>query len=181
MAGMSEAEIVHVERARYYMILAKWGIPDSILLKEDYLTEEEWNIMRRHPIYAYEMLSPIEYLRPALDIPYCHHERWDGTGYPRGIRGEEIPLAAQLFSIVDVWDALRSDRPYRRRWSDEQVLEYLRSQSGDHFDPRAVELFLQAVEEMAGEALYLMGIYPPRPDPKPVSISCKKIGLLNRS
>jgi putative nucleotidyltransferase with HDIG domain len=151
MAGMSEAEIVHVERGALLHDIGKMGIPDAILLKEDYLTDEEWNIMRRHPQYAYEMLSPIDYLRPALDIPYCHHERWDGTGYPRGIRGEEIPLAARLFSIVDVWDALRSDRPYRRRWTDEQVLEYIRSQSATHFDPQAVKLFLQVVEEMARE------------------------------
>jgi response regulator RpfG family c-di-GMP phosphodiesterase len=88
------------------------------------------------------MLQSIAYLHPALDIPYCHHERWDGTGYPRGLKGNQIPLAARLFAIVDVWDALRSDRPYRSRWPDEKIIEYIRSQSGKHFDPKVVEMFL---------------------------------------
>jgi HD-GYP domain-containing protein (c-di-GMP phosphodiesterase class II) len=101
--------------------------------------------MRKHPIYAYEMLFPIDYLRPALDIPYCHHERWDGSGYPRGLKGEEIPLAARLFAVVDVWDALCSDRPYRKGWSEDKVREYIRSQAGTHFDPQAVDLFLRYV------------------------------------
>jgi len=151
MAGMTEAEIVHVKRGALLHDIGKMGIPDAILLKEDYLTTEEWDIMRKHPAYAYEMLYPIEYLRPALDIPYCHHERWDGTGYPRGLRGEEIPLVARLFAVVDVWDALRSDRPYRMSWSEEQVREYIRSQSGTHFDPQAVELFFQILDEMITE------------------------------
>jgi response regulator RpfG family c-di-GMP phosphodiesterase len=98
--------------------------------------------MRRHPEYAYEMLQPIAYLRRALDIPYCHHEKWDGTGYPRGLRGQAIPLAARLFAVVDVWDALRSDRPYRAAWPDEQVREHIRTLAGRHFDPKAVEAFL---------------------------------------
>lgn len=147
MAGMPESEIVHLRRGALLHDIGKMGIPDAILLKADYLTQEEWEIMRMHPTYSYEMLSPIEYLRPALDIPYCHHERWDGTGYPRGLRGEEIPLAARLFAVVDVWDALRTDRPYRKGWSEEQVREYIRSQSGTHFDPHAVELFFSAVDE----------------------------------
>jgi putative two-component system response regulator len=127
--------------------IGKMGIPDAVLLKEDHLTDEEWNVMRKHPTYAYEMLFPIEYLRPALDIPYCHHERWDGTGYPRGLRGEEIPLAARLFAVVDVWDALRSDRPYRQGWPEEKVREHILSRSGTHFDPQAVELFLRVVDD----------------------------------
>ncbi len=148
MAGMTEAEIMHVKRGALLHDIGKMGIPDVILLKDDYLTSEEWDIMHKHPIYAYEMLFPIEYLRPALDIPYCHHERWDGTGYPRGLKGEEIPLAARLFAVVDVWDALCSDRPYRKGWSAEKVLDYIRSQSGTHFDPQVVELFLNAVTEV---------------------------------
>ena len=99
--------------------------------------------MRRHPALAYEMLLPIAYLRPALAIPYCHHEKWDGTGYPRGLRGESIPRAARIFAVVDVWDALRSARPYRPAWSEEQVLDHIRALSGTHFDAQAAEAFLQ--------------------------------------
>jgi HD-GYP domain-containing protein (c-di-GMP phosphodiesterase class II) len=121
------------------------GIPDGILLKPGKLTDEEWVVMRKHPVYAYEMLSPIQYLLPALDIPYCHHERWDGAGYPRGLRGEQIPLAARVFAVVDVWDALRSDRPYRPAWPDEKTREHIRSLSGSHFDPEVVKVFLALV------------------------------------
>jgi HD-GYP domain-containing protein (c-di-GMP phosphodiesterase class II) len=103
--------------------------------------------MRQHPIYAYEMLSPITYLHPALDIPYCHHEKWDGSGYPRGLKGEEIPLAARIFAIVDVLDALTSDRPYRKAWSYQKALDYIREQVGKHFDPQVVEVFLKLIEE----------------------------------
>jgi HD-GYP domain-containing protein (c-di-GMP phosphodiesterase class II) len=145
MAGMSEMEIMHVKHGALLHDIGKMGIPDSILLKDDMLTNEQCGIMRKHPEYAYEMLFPIEYLRPALDIPYCHHEKWDGTGYPRGLKGEEIPLAARLFAVVDVWDALCSDRPYRKGWSEEKVREYIRLQAGTHFDPQAVDLFLRYV------------------------------------
>ena len=100
-------------------------------------------IMRKHPIYAYEMLSTIPFLRKALDIPYCHHEKWDGSGYPRGLKGEEIPLSARIFAIVDVWDALLSDRPYRKAWTQEKTLEYIKSESGSHFDPMVVDAFMQ--------------------------------------
>jgi putative two-component system response regulator len=99
--------------------------------------------MRRHPVYAYELLSPITFLHPALDIPYCHHEKWDGTGYPRNLRGEQIPQAARMFAVVDVWDALTSDRPYRPAWTREKALEFIREQSGQHFDPAVVQAFLQ--------------------------------------
>ncbi len=105
--------------------------------------------MHRHPIYAYEMLMPIRYLQPALDIPYCHHEKWDGTGYPRGLKGEEIPFAARVFAVIDVWDALLSDRPYRRAWSADQAREYIRSQAGTHFDPRVVDAFLTMIDSDA--------------------------------
>lgn len=103
--------------------------------------------MRKHPQFAYEMLSPIEYLRPALDIPYSHHEKWDGSGYPRGLQGEEIPLSARLFAIADVWDAVTSDRHYRRAWTEEQAVAYIREQSGRHFDPMVVDLFFKVIEE----------------------------------
>jgi HD-GYP domain-containing protein (c-di-GMP phosphodiesterase class II) len=119
------------------------GIPDHILLKPGPLTDEEWAVMRLHPGYAYQMLAPVTYLRPALDIPYCHHEKWDGTGYPRGLKGEQIPLAARIFAVADVWDALCSDRPYRPGWPEEKVRAHIREQAGKHFDPRVVEVFLE--------------------------------------
>jgi putative nucleotidyltransferase with HDIG domain len=153
LAGMSDSDILHVRHGALLHDIGKMGIPDAILLKEDYLSNEEWEIMRQHPVYAYEMLSPIEYLRPAIDIPYCHHEKWDGTGYPRNLEGEQIPLAARLFAVVDVWDALRSDRPYRRGWGEKQAREYIRSQAGSHFDPYAVDLFMQVLEELDRENL----------------------------
>ncbi len=151
MAGMTEAELVHVKRGALLHDIGKMGVPDSILLKPDKLTEEEWAIMRQHPQYAFEMLAPIAYLRPALDIPYCHHEKWDGSGYPRGFKGEQIPMAARLFAVVDVWDALRSDRPYRQGWPEEKVVEHIRAQAGTHFDPKAVELFFQVIGEKTEE------------------------------
>jgi PAS domain S-box-containing protein len=145
--GVPEPEIVHLRRGAILHDIGKIAVPDHILLKPEPLTEEEWAVMRRHPEYAYELLSPIEYLRPALEIPYCHHERWDGSGYPRGLRGEEIPLGARIFAVVDVYDALTSDRPYRRAWSHEQAVAYLREQAGKQFDPKVVETFLQVLEE----------------------------------
>ncbi|MBI3359570.1 MAG: GAF domain-containing protein, partial [Chloroflexi bacterium] len=141
--GLSQAELVHIRRGALLHDIGKMGVPDGILLKAGALTDQEWAVMRRHPVYAYEMLSPIAYLRPALDIPYCHHEKWDGTGYPRGLKGDQIPLAALIFAVVDVWDALRSDRPYRVAWPEEKVREHIRQQSGTHFDPKVVEKFLQ--------------------------------------
>ena len=145
-AGMREEEMIHVRRGVLLHDIGKLGVPDDILLKPGALTDEEWTIMRQHPVYAYELISPIEFLRQALDIPYCHHEKWDGTGYPRGLKGEQIPLAARLFTVVDVWDALSSDRPYRRRWSKEKVMDYIRSLSGTYFDPHAVELFFEVFD-----------------------------------
>lgn len=144
--GVEGEALEHIRRGALLHDVGKMGIPDSILLKPGPLTDEEWELMRRHPIYAYEWLSGIAYLRPALDIPYCHHERWDGSGYPRGLRGEEIPLAARIFSVVDVWDALRSHRPYRTPWPEERIREYLLSLSGIHFDPKVVEVFLTIME-----------------------------------
>jgi putative nucleotidyltransferase with HDIG domain len=141
--GVSDAEMVHVRRGALLHDIGKMGIPDSILFKPGPLTAKEWEIMRRHPVIAYELLLPIPFLRPALDIPYCHHEKWNGMGYPRGLKREEIPLAARIFALVDIWDALRSNRPYRSAWSEEKALEYLRSMSGTHFDPRVVQRFLE--------------------------------------
>ncbi|HEY9151254.1 MAG TPA: PAS domain S-box protein [Anaerolineales bacterium] len=141
--GIPEADMIHIHRGALLHDIGKMGIPDRILLKPDQLTDEEWILMRQHPLYAYELISPITYLRPALDIPYCHHEKWDGTGYPRGLKGEQIPLAARIFAIVDVWDALTSDRPYRKAWRKEDAVKYIREQSGKHFDPVVVEIFLK--------------------------------------
>jgi HD-GYP domain-containing protein (c-di-GMP phosphodiesterase class II) len=140
--GFSEQEKVHIRRGALLHDIGKLGVPDHILLKAGKLTEDEWASMRRHPTSAFEMLSPISYLRLALDIPYCHHEKWDGTGYPRGLKGEQIPLAARIFAVADVWDALTSDRPYRPAWTEEKTLEYIREQSGQHFDPNVVAVFL---------------------------------------
>jgi len=123
--------------------IGKIGVPDAVVLKPGPLTEAEWELMRRHPQYAYNMLSPIGYLSEALNIPYCHHEKWDGTGYPRGLKGEEIPLAARLFSVVDVWDALTSDRPYRQAWTHEKAKLYIQEQAGTQFEPKIVEAFLR--------------------------------------
>ncbi|RMH23843.1 MAG: HD domain-containing protein, partial [Candidatus Hydrogenedentota bacterium] len=113
------------------------------------LTPEEWEIMRKHPQYAMDMLGEIEFLRPALEIPYCHHEKWDGSGYPRGLKGEEIPLSARLFAVVDVWDALASDRPYRAAWPHDRIVEYICEQSGKHFDPKVVEVFLEMIKKLS--------------------------------
>ncbi|MCX6027107.1 MAG: PAS domain S-box protein, partial [Chloroflexi bacterium] len=144
-AGLSEEELVHVRRGALLHDMGKLGVPDNILLKPGELTEAEWVIMRKHPAFAYEMLSPITYLHRALDIPYCHHEKWDGSGYPRGLKGEQIPKAARIFALVDVFDALRSDRPYRPAWPLAKAVDHIRSLSGSHFDPDLVEPFLADV------------------------------------
>ena len=145
--GVSEKERIHIRRGALLHDIGKMGIPDRILLKPDVLTGEEWEIMRQHPVYAYNLLSQIAHLHPALDIPYCHHERWDGSGYPRGLKAEAIPLAARIFAVADVWDALCSDRPYRPAWTREQARSYIKSLSGVHFDSRVVEAFLLVIQE----------------------------------
>jgi HD-GYP domain-containing protein (c-di-GMP phosphodiesterase class II) len=147
MSGIHEDDILHIRRGSLLHDMGKLGIPDSILHKPGPLTEEEWVLMRKHPTFAYEMLAPIDYLKKAIDIPYCHHERWDGSGYPRGLKGEQIPLAARIFAVVDVYDALTSDRPYRPAWSVKRTLDYIRDESGKHFDPQVVELFFRLMEE----------------------------------
>jgi putative nucleotidyltransferase with HDIG domain len=145
--GISDAELVNMRRGALLHDIGKIGIPDNILLKPDTLTAEEKEIMHKHPMFAYEMLSPIAFLRPALDIPYCHHEKWDGTGYPRGLKGEQIPLSARVFAIVDVWDALRSDRPYRKAWQEGKIMEYLKDQTGKHFDSKVAAVFFKFLKE----------------------------------
>jgi PAS domain S-box-containing protein len=144
MMGLGNGELVHIRRGALLHDIGKMGIPDAILLKPGPLTEDEWAVMRRHPVYAYELLHPIAFLRPALDIPYCHHEHWNGGGYPRGLWGEQIPRAARIFAVVDVWDALTSDRPYRRAWPETQVLGHIEALAGTVFDPQVVEIFLQS-------------------------------------
>ena len=144
--GIHEEELIHIRRGALLHDIGKMGIPDSILLKPGPLTDDEWEIMRHHPMYSYEMLYPIAYLRPALNIPYCHHERWDGAGYPRRLKGEEIPIAGRIFAVVDVWDALTSDRPYRKAWTAKKALNYIQSQRGKHFDPQIVDIFMMLVK-----------------------------------
>ena len=146
-AGMNGDEIANIRRGSLLHDIGKLGVPDNILFKPDKLNEEEWAIMRKHPQFAHYLLAPVEYLRPALDIPYCHHEKWDGTGYPRGLKGEEIPFEARLFAVVDVWDALCSDRPYRAGWPEAKVIDYIKSESGTHFDPKAVDLFIRVKQK----------------------------------
>jgi PAS domain S-box-containing protein len=141
--GVKDEDLVHIYRGALLHDIGKIGVPDRIVLKTGPLTDDEWQVMRKHPTYAYKMLSPISYLREALNIPYCHHERWDGSGYPRGLKGEEIPLAARIFSVVDVWDALTSDRPYRKAWTHEQARAYLQEQAGKQFDPGIVAIFFK--------------------------------------
>ncbi len=148
--GLAETALVHVRRGALLHDIGKIGVPDAILRKPGPLTDEEIRIMREHPTHAYEMLKAITFLRPALDIPHCHHERWDGQGFPRGLSGEDIPLPARIFAVVDVWDALLYDRPYRRAWPRERVRGHLASLAGTHLDPRVVAAFLDLEQRAAG-------------------------------
>lgn len=150
--GVEDKDLTQIYRGALLHDIGKIAVPDKILLKPGPLTPEEWVIMRQHPIYAYELLSPIAYLHPALDIPFCHHERWDGGGYPRGLQGEDIPLAARIFAVVDVWDALGNDRPYRSAWPEDKVRAYLQEQAGMQFDPKVVEVFLEKILDQADTA-----------------------------
>ncbi len=141
--GIPEKEIVHIRRGAILHDIGKMGVPDSILQKPSELTEEEWEIMRKYPENAYHMLKGIEYLKPALDIPYCHHERWDGKGYPRGLKGEEIPIAARLFSIVDAWDALSTNRPYRKSLTRLSTRQTITADKGTRYQPELVDFFIE--------------------------------------
>ncbi|MEW6504638.1 MAG: transporter substrate-binding domain-containing protein [Chloroflexota bacterium] len=145
--GLRGETLTHIRRGAILHDIGKMAIPDSILKKNSGLTDEEWQVMKMHPVYSYNLLSQIEFLRPALDIPYAHHERWDGSGYPRGLKGEEIPLAARIFAVVDVWDALTDNRMYRPAWKPQEALDYIRSLSGSQFDPRVVEAFCELIEK----------------------------------
>jgi len=145
--GITGSELLNIRRGSLLHDIGKLGVPDRILHKRGPLTKSEWKTMCKHPEFAYDMLSPIAYLHGALDIPYCHHEKWDGSGYPRGLKGEEIPLAARIFAVVDVYDALTSDRPYRKGWPRKKALKYIHEQTGIHFDPRVVEVFMREMGE----------------------------------
>jgi putative two-component system response regulator len=142
LAGIAEEQLIHIRRGALLHDIGKLGIPDSILLKPGPLTKDEWEKMKMHPVYAYEWLAQIDYLKPAVEIPYCHHEKWNGTGYPRKLSGQDIPVAARIFSIVDVWDALLSERPYRKSLSVADVRSYLQDHSGIDFDPEYTSIFL---------------------------------------
>ena len=146
--GIREEQLIHMRRGALLHDIGKVGVPDNILLKPGPLTDEEWKIMHMHPQFAHDLLAPISYLQPALDIPYCHHEKWDGTGYPNGLKGDLIPLAARIFAVIDVWDAVTSDRPYRPAWSKSKALDYIRENSGTYFDPQVVEMFLSNFNDL---------------------------------
>ena len=145
--GMTEEDLTHVRRGALLHDIGKMAVPDKILHKPGKLSEAEWDTMRRHPSFAADWLCQIEYLRPAVDIPLYHHEKWDGSGYPNGLHGEEIPLSARCFAVVDVWDALRSARPYKQAWTDDEALAYIKENSGKHFDPEVVEAFMKLLSE----------------------------------
>lgn len=149
--GLSDNALVNIHRGVLLHDIGKMGVPDHILKKTGKLDAEEWVEMRKHPVYAYNLLSPIAYLRGALDIPYCHHEHWDGSGYPRGLQGEQIPLSARIFSVIDIWDALLSDRPYRKAWGREKVVDYLHEVAGTLLDPSIVKVFFQMMEDESKE------------------------------
>ncbi|HEX7555523.1 MAG TPA: HD-GYP domain-containing protein, partial [Leptolinea sp.] len=145
--GIEGEELVNLRRGALLHDIGKMGVPDSILTKPGKLTPEEWVIMRQHPTNAYDLLRPIQYLQNAMEIPYCHHEKWDGSGYPRGLKDEEIPLSARIFAIVDVWDAMTSDRYYRAAMSKQETLDYILANTGIHFDPQVVDAFIKIINE----------------------------------
>jgi HD-GYP domain-containing protein (c-di-GMP phosphodiesterase class II) len=145
LMGISEHEIHYIKYGALLHDIGHMGIPENILLKPGKLSRDELFIMQKHPDYAYDLMYPIEYFRPCLSIPYSHHEKWDGTGYPQGLKDEQIPLSARLFAIADVWDTLSSTRVYREAWPLDKVLNHIKQQSGTHFDPRVVELFLHVI------------------------------------
>jgi putative nucleotidyltransferase with HDIG domain len=148
--GLPESELQNIRRGALMHDIGKMGIPDHILQNPSRLSEAELEIMQTHPEKAYQLISQIDYLTAASDIPYCHHEKWDGTGYPRGLKGDEIPLAARIFAVVDVYDALTTDRPYRSAWSQAQALKYIHEQSGQHFYPEAAQAFIDMMSHGNG-------------------------------
>jgi len=173
--GVPQEEIIHFRRGALLHDIGKMGLPDRILMKPGPLTPEEWDVMRKHPEYAMQMLGSIAYLRPALDIPYAHHERWDGTGYPRRLKGEDIPLSARIFAVVDIWDALMFERPYHAPWPAVHVREYIQSLSGTHLEPRIVEAFFKMIDSESpappmesGHGMDPHPVFPPAPEDKPM-------------
>ena len=149
--GITDEEMLqHIRRGALLHDIGKMAISNQVLLKVTALTNEDWEEIYKHPGYAYQMLKNVPFLQPALDIPLHHHEKWDGSGYPDGLKGEEIPLPARIFSVVDVWDALRSDRPYRQAWTYEKALDYILENRGIHFDPEVVDQFLSMIEAAPG-------------------------------
>jgi putative nucleotidyltransferase with HDIG domain len=144
------ATLKHIERGAVLHDIGKLGVPDAILLKPDKLDADEWEQMRKHPLVGHEVLSKIKFLEPSLDIPECHHEKWDGTGYPRGLRGDAIPIAARIFAVVDVWDALLQPRVYKEAWPEEKVLQHIQAQAGLQFDPAVVSVFMEHYEQIKG-------------------------------
>jgi putative nucleotidyltransferase with HDIG domain len=155
--GLGEAELIHVRRGAILHDIGKMAIPDSILLKPGPLTSPEWEIIRQHPRYAYELLSPISFLGQAIDIPHYHHEKWDGSGYPNGLKENQIPLHARLFAVIDVYDALTSQRPYRSAWSKQKAIDYIRDQKGKQFDPAIIPEFLKTLEPSESTGLNYLG------------------------
>ncbi len=152
-AGITDKkELDHIERGAILHDIGKIGIPDSILIKPDRLDEKEWVQMRKHPGIGYDILSDIDFLQSSMDIPYYHHEKWDGSGYPFGLKGEEIPIAARIFAVIDVWDALTHARVYKSAWPEDKVLNYLKDQSGKHFDPKVVQIFTDHYDEIKQSA-----------------------------
>jgi diguanylate cyclase (GGDEF)-like protein/putative nucleotidyltransferase with HDIG domain len=145
--GIKDKELVNIRRGALLHDIGKIAIPDHILFKPGELSSEEWEVMKKHPVYAFELLSPITFLQDVIDIPYCHHEHWDGSGYPRGLKGEEIPMSARIFTIIDVWDALRTDRPYRQAWNPQQVCEYICEESGKLLDPSVINPFFEMLTD----------------------------------
>jgi putative nucleotidyltransferase with HDIG domain len=157
--GIHVDQLEQIRRGALLHDIGKIGVPDHILNKSAALTAQEWEIMRRHPQYAYDILRSIPFLLPAIDIPYCHHERWDGTGYPRGLKGDQIPISARIFTVIDVWDALRSNRPYRKAWTASEAAAYMQNQSNKLFDPLVLKEFFKLMKledllEVSGNKSY---------------------------
>jgi PAS domain S-box-containing protein len=141
--GLSNQELLHIRRGSLLHDIGKMGIPDLVLFKPGPLNDKEWDVVKKHPLYAYNLLSKVDFLRPALDIPYYHHEKWDGSGYPNNLKGEQIPISARIFSVIDVWDSVTYERPYQMAWSPQKAMEYILHQAGKQFDPRVVDVFSQ--------------------------------------
>lgn len=152
LMGIEEKRLGQIEQGAILHDIGKIAIPDSILLKPGKLDEKEWDQMRKHPGIGFAVLSDIDFLQPCLDIPFCHHEKWDGTGYPSGLKGEEIPIAARIFAVVDVWDAVSHSRMYKSAWPEGRVLQYLKDQAGIHFDPKIVKTFIDNYEQIKKSA-----------------------------